>query len=256
MSFARRIRQWCSAWGVNWRELLFPSVCLLCQEPLADHGGQQEFCPECEPEQNRFRRPLCARCAHPLPAYWSFAPQCGFCVRRRYAFRAAVAYGAYVGPLREAIIRAKQRRYEPLAMALGRRLATEVHRTWPDFTPDFIVPMPMHWWKRWQREVNNVERLAEEVTKKVRAPVYTKLLRLRRATAKQGMLSPAARFRNVRDAFTVRQPRLVENKRILLIDDVLTTGATASEAARALRRAGAVEVRVAVVARGLGTTPL
>jgi ComF family protein len=236
----------------RWLELIFPSVCLLCHEPLErEYPGRKDFCTHCDPQALRFRQPLCLRCAHPLPMYWRQTADCGHCRHRRYAFSQAMAYGPYHGILRDAVIRAKQAAYEPLATALGCYLAEILPTAWPQYAPDLVIAMPTHWTKRWQRGVNNVERVAEAVARKLGAPTESRVLRLRRLTSKQGLLSPRERFHNVRGAFAVRRPERVRGRNVLLVDDVLTTGATASEAARALRRAGACEIRVAVIARGL-----
>ncbi|GIW95654.1 MAG: amidophosphoribosyltransferase [Pirellulaceae bacterium] len=235
-------------------ELLFPPVCRLCHTLLEESEHGQPFCRSCQGRLVPFHWPLCQRCAHPLPEFVVAAERCPHCQDRDYAFSRAAAFGPYEGALREAVIRAKQRQYEPLAMALGRLLAERLAECWTEYRPDLIIPMPVHWWRRWQRGVNNVERIGEQVAARYQVPLACRIVYVKRRTAKQGTLLPQERFRNVKGAFRVRGAWRVRNRHVLLVDDVLTTGATAGEVARVLRRAGALEVRVAVVARGLGAS--
>ena len=177
---------------------------------------------------------------------------CPRCRGRNYHFQEALSLGVYRGELREAILRMKHPAQEPLAMAMGRLLAARV-RTWlADRPPDVLIPIPMHWTRRWVRGCNCAELLAESLSKRLGAPWTGRLLRFRRKVKKQGTLLPAERLSNMRGAMQVRAGRDITGARVLLVDDVMTTGATASEAARVLRRAGAERVFVAVVARGVG----
>lgn len=118
--------------------------------------------------------------------------------------------------------------------------------------PDLVVPVPMHWSRRIVRGTNPAEVLAEMVAQKLQIPVALDLLQNRRKTRKQGTLLPDQRRRNVREAFSVSAGYDIKDTCILLIDDVMTTGATGDELSRMLRRAGARRVSVAVLARGTG----
>jgi ComF family protein len=113
---------------------------------------------------------------------------------------------------------------------------------------DAVVPMPLHWRKRWQRGFNQSELLAREVARKWNVPVR-RLVRRKRATAPQAGLTSAERRKNVQGAFVVKKTTRLNGMRLLLIDDVLTTGATASACARALKRAGAAQVTFLALAR-------
>jgi predicted amidophosphoribosyltransferase len=110
----------------------------------------------------------------------------------------------------------------------------------------------MHWRRRVRRGVNGAELLAERVACRLRVPLANRLLRRRRHTLPQSSLPRSERLENVRDAFVKRLAYHLEAAHVLLIDDILTTGSTCSEAARALKRGGAAQVTVAVVARGIG----
>jgi ComF family protein len=113
---------------------------------------------------------------------------------------------------------------------------------------DAVVPVPLHWRRRWTRGFNQSELLAQAIARRCGAPVVNALTR-RRATSAQAGLTHAARRQNVAHAFQARPSRRIEGKRVLLIDDVMTTGATAAACARALRRAGAQSVTLLALAR-------
>jgi ComF family protein len=113
---------------------------------------------------------------------------------------------------------------------------------------DAIAPVPLHWWRKWRRGFNQSELLAHALSKRTGAPVIAALRRTR-ATAAQAGLSNTARRRNVTGAFSSRTSLSLNGKHVLLIDDVMTTGATASACAIALKKAGAVRVALLTVAR-------
>lgn len=177
---------------------------------------------------------------------------CALCRHVRLYFDTVVTLGAYHGELKQAILRTKHAYAEPLAVALAgllvelRRGSIEAHQ------PELVIPMPMHWGRRLVRGINSADALAGEIGRRLGLPVCRRLLRRRRNDTPQRYLRPAERYRNVRGAFAVRRTSGLEGRRVLLVDDVLTTGATASEAARMLKRAGAGSVVVAVLARAEG----
>jgi ComF family protein len=139
-----------------------------------------------------------------------------------------------------------------LTLALGRLLADRLDAR-PDWVePDLIVPVPMHWTRRLLRGVNGPDLLAEAVAHAMRLPIDSRLLVCRRMTRKQGTLLPTARRRNVRGAYAVARRGRLAVQHVLVVDDVLTTGATLDELARVLQRAGVKSVSVAVLARGIG----
>jgi ComF family protein len=147
--------------------------------------------------------------------------------------------------MRELIHLLKYRRIAPLAEPLGRMMGSAFPR---DERFDAIVPMPLHWQRRWSRGFNQAELLARALSKQTGLPVRL-LVRRKRSTAAQAGLTNAGRRANVRGAFEVRRANSVRGLRILLIDDVFTTGATAGACAGALKRAGAERVAVLALAR-------
>jgi ComF family protein len=151
--------------------------------------------------------------------------------------------------LRHAVLKAKRAEYEPLAGALGQRLAERVVELPFAEQPEVVVAVPMHWLKRMWRRTNPAESLARSVARQLQIPHAKNALVCRRFLRRQALLSPDERRRNVRGAFGASRFVNVSGKRILLVDDVMTTGATAQECCRALLAAGAAAVCVATVAR-------
>ncbi len=170
---------------------------------------------------------------------------CALCRLGVSGFDAAYSFGFYEGPLRRLVHLLKYERIPTLASPLGKLALRALPR---DQRFDGIVAMPMHWRRRWTRGFNQAELLAREVARKTGLPVQD-LLRRRKHTQLQAGLTNAARRKNVVGAFEVRNRAQVEGLRILLIDDVLTTGATAAAAAATLKRAGASRVVALTLAR-------
>jgi ComF family protein len=160
-------------------------------------------------------------------------------------FDAAYCYAAYEGPLRQLIHLFKYGRIATLSSPLGQRLAGALPR---DQRFDAIVPMPMHWRRRWQRGFNQADLLAREIGWRSCVPVVNAVRRVR-ATAPQAGLSNAKRRKNVAAAFAPVKPGSLSGKRVLLVDDVMTTGSTASACATVLKKAGASHVAVLTLAR-------
>jgi len=146
----------------------------------------------------------------------------------------------------------KRPAHDRLSLAIGRLLAGRRGEQLAGIRADVIVPVPMFWWRRFRRGKNNADVLAHCLAKSLGVPMRRRVLVRRRNTQPQAGLPPSRRFLNVQGAFRVRRPRAVENARVLLVDDVLTTGATCSEAAKMLKQAGAAMVAVAVAARAQG----
>jgi predicted amidophosphoribosyltransferase len=232
-------------------DLLLPPACTACGAVLSPRSRQPLFCDACREVLGASPGPLCPRCASPLGPT-ERGDDCFRCRDRRYHFAAATALGVYRGPLRDAVIRMKQLCHEPLTLAMGHLLA-ERQREWvSQHRPDLLLPMPTHWFKRLVRGVNGPDLLAESLGERLEIPAFMDLLLCRRRTRKQGTLLPSERLVNVRDAFRVSADYDVTGATVLLVDDIMTTGASASEAARTLRRAGAGCVLVVLVARGVG----
>jgi len=231
--------------------LLFPTPCHICRLPL-DSGRVSALCARCWASLERMPVEGCARCGWPFPDPAAVggveAPLCQRCRETRDHFRIARAVLRYrqEGIARGAILLAKHGRRLSLLRPLARLLAesTPQYLSLQDW--DGLVPVPLHWMRRWWRGFNQAEVLARAVGRRHKLPVLCRTLSRVRATPLQhGDFE--ARRRNVRDAFAVR--RQVAERRLLLVDDVFTTGATANACAAVLLRAGAADVGVLTLAR-------
>jgi ComF family protein len=185
------------------------------------------------------------------------APRCGLCRRIEPPFVRAVAYGSYEGGLRELIHLLKYASVRPGAKVLGRMLGEAIEELEPEFQSESVtvVPVPLHRGRIREREFNQAETIARFAMKLMAMPERFTLcadaLERRRETLSQTGLTGHQRRENVRGAFAVVRPEMVKGHAVLVVDDVYTTGATVSECARVLRRAGAAKVWVATVARTL-----
>ena len=228
-------------------DLAFPPACASCRVPLSG-GGAVLLCADCR-EAFVDRRPTCARCGSVAPGT---TPSCPRCREARFFFEKALRLGAYDGPLRAAVLRTKNQFGRGLAIALGDLLAARHADELSAWKPDAVVPVPMHWSRRMWRGGNSPQVVAERLAARLGIPLASHLLARRRRTALQASLPPSRRAANVRGAFRARAHRDLPGSRLLLVDDVMTTGATLNEASRTLSRAGAGSLAVAVLARAEG----
>ena len=236
--------------------LFFPDDCRICKRALTEWTRV----PVCEACLNS-PVPLdaeyfCAVCNTPFINAYPLDEKgvCAACRAGLRGFDHAASFGLYEGPLRSLIHLYKYSGMKPL----GRTLAAYMERALSiDERYDAVVPVPLHWRRQWDRGFNQAELLARHIAKRRGIPVLD-ALRRKRATATQAGLAGAGRRRNVAGAFVLRSnalrsgakhdPRLTGRK-ILLIDDVMTTGATASACASALKRGGAMSVSLLTLAR-------
>ena len=196
---------------------------------------------------------LCTLCGERI-----FTPHgealCGECRTTPPTFARAMAYGSYDGGLRELIHLLKYERVRPAAGVLGRMLAEVIGGFGSEFQSAVVVPVPLHGSKFRQRGFNQAEEIARIALKNLKRSglaLAAGVLQRQRATESQTGLSDHQRQQNVRGAFVVASLATIKDKDVVLVDDVFTTGATVSECARVLRRAGADRVFVATVARVL-----
>jgi len=221
-----------------WLDFLCPPRCVFCRaEPASGHP------------------PICRRCAATMSAGGPRCPACGRPAhgdtrcRRRFPAGGLVVLADYADEARTAILEAKRPAGEPVAAGLG-RLLVEKHRAILDeWRLHAVVPVPMHWLRRMSRGTSAADTIATAVARGLGLP-RRRLLRRRRATRRQNELVVGERPANVRGAFAARgRPA---GLRILLVDDVSTTGATLAECGRVLVEAGAAAVYAAVIARADG----
>ncbi len=253
-------------------DLLYPPRCLLCQgrpggDPAAAlrpldleiEGLARILCEDCA-RRASWLVSCCPTCAYPAAAHGPVptaarAPRspatgrgaCAWCAGRSFAFAACCALGVYRGELRRCIYRFKYRGEKALAGPLGDLLAARLARMPWIQEVNRIVPVPLCRERLGERGYNQSWLLAARLSQNLAIPLGEELERIRE-TRSQIDLNRRQRRENLAGAFSCPAV-LPENSHVLLVDDVLTTGATAHEGARALRQAGAASVRVAVVAR-------
>ena len=231
--------------------LFLPVRCTLCDRALSG-DPIPFFCRACWGRLTPLPQPNCPRCGRPFGSSIAidFTPdwQCDDCHRHPPAYEKAWSCNAYESPLKDAIHLFKYRRKVALAAPLAGLLLT---RAAAARECDLVVPVPLHPDRLRDREFNQSLLLADLVARHLKIPLsYDTLVRTRPAPA-QSELSRAERLKNLRKTFAVERPQLLQDKRILLIDDVYTTGTTVNECAKALRKAGAGSVFVCTLARAL-----
>lgn len=226
-------------------DLLLPPLCLSCRKPVAEQGG---LCAECWGAIHFLSEPCCPRCGEPFAGEAGEEVLCGACLtqppafdRARAAFRYDDASKGLVLSFKHADRPGLARFFAPwMARAAGPLLAEA----------ELIVPVPLHRWRLLHRRYNQAALLALALARRSGVPCMPDLLRRARRTPPQGTLSREARARNVKGAIGLgKAVDSVTEKRILLVDDVLTTGATLGECVRVLRDAGAARVDVVTLAR-------
>ena len=233
-------------------DILLPPLCADCGASLPPESRHPLLCQGCLRRLSPWIDAACPRCASPVATVSIFAGGCPRCRSRKYRFQRAAALGVYQDRLRDAVVRMKYATHYPLVEAVGHLLSDKMRGRCRDWDVDAVAPVPLHWRRRLVRGDSSAEMLAACVSRQWGLRMLRRRLVCRRNARKQGLLSPTERFRNVRGAFRYRgQARA---RHVLLVDDVMTTGATASEAARALREGGVREVSVLVVARAVGSS--
>ena len=243
------------------------------------------ICPSCRSSWNRESISVCDRCALPRPLMRDIqsvsaqnqpldAPPivlcCSFCATMKFKFVQTTVLGEYRDALQQLVLESKQTTGSTLCFSLGGLLGERILRTSIGVSstvpaesdlvdepciqrlPDVVCAVPMHWRRRFTRKMNGPDVIATGVARVVARPVNLKLLNCTRLPKKQGTLSLEQRHKNVQSSYAVnvREARRFVGKRVLLVDDVMTSGATLNELSRLLLRNGIKSVSVAVIARG------
>jgi ComF family protein len=233
--------------GAFFFNLLFPDDCRICERPLAN-VSRIPVCPAClvlpQPMKAEF---FCRACRTPFSDDYPLDDNdlCMVCREGLANFDAAYSFGSYEGTLQQLIHLFKYAKVESLAEPLSHFLS---HALPLEANFDIIMAMPMHWRKRWERGFNQAELLAEPLARRYGLRLATNLRRAR-YTKSQAGLTEAARRENLRGSFRIHRPEQVSGKRVLLIDDVFTTGATMRAAAAILKATGAAHVSALTLAR-------
>jgi ComF family protein len=238
---------------------LFPSDCRICGVPLLNIS-RLPVCPDCLSEIEPVRGSVCSICGERVLSSYATCDsdglrRCPACRRLDRPFERAVAYGSYDGGLRELIHLLKYNGVHPAAEILGRMLADSLAALQPalESAEVIVVPVPLFKTKVRQRGFNQAELIARAALKmspiREHAQLAVDLLQRTRETGSQIGLTSHQRRENLRGAFGVARDEEVAGRHVLLVDDVYTTGTTAMECSRVLRKAGASKVWVATVAR-------
>ncbi len=260
------------------RTLCFPPRCANCQVEICQAGTNQpeiqqhqlrknlaeplhrhdrlaslldsHWCCHCFSKLVRHQCITCWTCGAQLSQQSPLGKRCAHCFKNNFRFTRAISLGNYQDQLQKLVIRMKNQHDEPLTIQLGNLLANQLVDS--DFFDniDLITAVPTHWWRRFKRGFQAAEMLAETIARAVNRPFDPAILKCQRSTKKQGLLASTSRQKNVQNAFGVNRPVLIQGKSVLLIDDVMTTGATANEISRILLRSGVEKVYVGVIARG------
>jgi ComF family protein len=230
-------------------DLVYPRNCRACATPLAeDEPGV--ICPACLAGAKRIAAPCCRRCALPFAGKLDELIECGYCKDLQFHFSRAVAACRAEGIVRDCIHRFKYNREMYYEGHLAGWLVAGA-REWlsPDAV-DVVVPVPLHPLKERAREFNQAERLARHLGRALAKPVIANCVRRVKVTATQTRLDAHARRDNLRQAFAAGRGRIT-GLRVLLVDDVFTTGATLDSCASLLHNEGAIDVIAITVARGV-----
>ena len=240
--------------------VLFPADCRLCEE-LLSRSGRVPICEECLSSFSRLPQRICDICGQPIERFSGAGAGadftggregervCGVCQSRTYAFDRARSYGLYEDGLARAIVMLKFERMEPLGKWFASRLGELVRAHGEALAADIVVPVPLHRQRERERGYNQADLIARPLAGMLKLPYRPVLLVRKRPRPEKHILSLKERWESVNGAFASRPGTKVDKLRVLLVDDVLTTGATLSACAKVLREAGAKSVIGLTVAR-------
>ena len=238
--------EWCATAGRRLLDSVLPPLCLGCNEIVAEPGA---LCVACWPGFSFIAAPHCACCGVPFAEDLGPAAQCGTCLGRPPRFRRARAALVYDDKSKRLVLPFKHGDRTDMARAYGRWMARAAGELLAE--AELIAPVPLHWRRLFTRRYNQALLLARGVARDSKLRIIPDLLRRARWTGSQAGLKADERRKNVRRAFELhpRWTEVVKDKAVLLVDDVLTTGATAEACTVTLQRAGARHVDVLTLAR-------
>jgi ComF family protein len=231
-------------------DIIFPPLCHACKEFIPD-AGDLHLCVRCRGEVRAVTSPLCATCGIPFATPDGIDHLCGACLATHPRYTAARAAVLFDGVARDLIHRFKYDRKVHLARALS-LLTNEALAPFASSSgAELLIPVPLHRRRLRERGFNQAVLLGRSLAKAWHIPLVVDNLKRIRWTEPQVTLSASEREANVRGAFALADPAAVRGKKIILLDDVYTTGSTVAECSRVLRQAGAEGVYVITVARAV-----
>jgi len=229
-------------------DLAYPPHCASCGRSLREAGGNEFLCPACISDLPFVSDPRCPKCGHQLAEYTKDSPRCRSCEGKSLFFVSATAPFRYEGSVREMILQLKLGKQTFLALPMSHYLTEHVGRCGTMAGIDAVQPVPLHWRRALKRSFNQSQLIAEQAAQHFHLPLVNALKRTV-ATPSQTAVGRLQRMENMRGVFALRKKAGIDGKTLLLIDDVLTTGATCAECSRVLMKGGAKAVYVATVAR-------
>jgi ComF family protein len=230
-------------------DLLYPPLCRCCRALIPEHDGRN-VCQKCWNGIEYLQEPLCLKCGSNLEDYLPEGRPCPRCPDGDIHFDRAVAVARYDGTMRECIHWFKYRFKKRMAESLGALMVQGVLQHYYAEPLDGVLPVPLHWTRLRYREFNQAELLAAPVAEARNVPLLNGVLIRSRRTKPQSSLKASGRKqKNIAGAFKVRRQEEVKDRKLLLIDDLYTSGSTVNECARVLKEAGAEQVNVLTLAR-------
>lgn len=230
-------------------DFFYPRTCLHCNRNL-NNSRELYLCEECRKQIPYVDEFHCVRCGASTGHYAISLMKegCAVCKGRRLSFDAMTAIAHYDGVAKTLIHKFKYARQKFLFRIVNDIVLSQKKLRGVVSDVDVVVPVPLHWFKKMQRGFNQSELLSLGIRRRFSKPVSTNNLCRIKNTESQTHLSRTQRQANIHNAFFVKHPKLFRGKRILLVDDVLTTGVTASECSKKLKEAGAGSVHLLVLA--------
>ncbi len=231
-------------------EIIWPKRCLVCKDSVKEKAYIDGYiCAGCWGKIKRNIPPFCYRCGRRLDSRSFTKTVCPGCIKKSLYFDRAFSPCVYEGPIKELIHEFKYHNKEYLGATLSKLMIDFVREyNLPIDFVDSVIPIPLYKSRLREREFNQARILSDYVAREFGKPMLDGVLIRKRPTRTQTELEDNARFLNVKDSFALTREDATKNMNLLLVDDVLTTGATASEAARSLKSAGANIVFVLTLA--------
>ncbi len=243
-------------------DFLFPPTCCYCGQSLPEtvRCGTSEYsqvylpelCESCISDFPAVTDNHCLKCGAVQGPHLPADEGCVHCQKSRFAFSGAVSLHLYEGVFRKMCRFCKQESGQKLAWYLAQRLWELEKERIKSWQCDFIVNVPMYWTRRLNRPVHPAESIATCLASNLNIPFWHRALKQIRKVPHQAKLAPSERRKNVAGIYRASRLHRFKGKNVLLVDDILTTGTTASECSKVLKKAGAKDVYVATVARGIG----
>ncbi len=261
-SLGATLHKACVQFGQDAADFVYLRNCVHCHGPIpsvSDRFAPQEgdavarrFCPDCYELLSCAVERSCLRCGAPVGPYIDTSDGCRHCRKDTFHFDRVLSLGVYDGHLRQCCTRAKQSFEEPLTAGLSELLFDAHAVEWPEMHVDLVVPVPHHWTERLVRRHLPPRTMSRVLSRRLMVPEAVHILAKSRRTPAQSSLTPSRRRKNLRKAFRIAGGARLDGLKVLLTDDILTTGTTADRVAHVLMQAGARQVIVAVLARGIG----